>query len=77
MIFEILLVAATVMSILAIEMKYLLLSVIVLGSFGLVLAIIFFMLSAPDIAITQASVIAAVTTLIFIVTIKKTERFEK
>ncbi|MBW6451473.1 MAG: DUF4040 domain-containing protein [DPANN group archaeon] len=77
MFYEALLIAAIVMALVAIEMKDLLQSVILLGSTNLIIAIVFFMLKAPDIAITQAAVIGGVVTMIFVVAIKKTERFEK
>ncbi len=77
MIFEALLVASAIMAVVAVELKDLLHSVIVLGGASTILAAIYYMLSAPDIAITQAAVIAGVATAVFVITIKKTERFEK
>jgi energy-converting hydrogenase B subunit D len=51
-----------VLYVVAIELKNLLHSVIILGGGGIVLAVVFYMLKAPDIAITQAAVGAGVAT---------------
>jgi len=51
-------------------------AVIVFASYGLVMAIIWLQLSAPDIALTEAALGAGVTTLLLIATISKTKREE-
>lgn len=56
MIYYILLIALVVLLILAIELKDLLYAVISLAGGSVILTILFFMLKAPDIAITQAVV---------------------
>lgn len=71
-----LLVFLFVLSIIAIELKDLLYSVIVLGGASITLAVIFFMLQAPDIAITQAAVGAGVSTVLFVIAVSRTRREE-
>ena len=71
-----LLVLLFVFSIIAIELKDLLYSVIVLAGASISLAVIFYMLHAPDIAITQAAVGVGVATVIFVIAISRTRRKE-
>ncbi len=56
--------------------KDLLVAVIASAVVDLVLAILFYILQAPDVAITQAAIGAGLTTAIFVVVLRKTERFE-
>jgi uncharacterized MnhB-related membrane protein len=65
-----------VLSIVAIELKNLLYAVITLAGAGIVLAVIFYMLRAPDIAITQAAVGAGISTVLYIIAISRTRREE-
>jgi len=51
-------------------------AVIIFTSYGLVMAIIWLQLSAPDVAITEAALGAGVTTLLLIATVSKTKREE-
>ncbi len=51
-------------------------AVIVFASYGLVMAIIWLQLSAPDVALTEAALGAGVTTLLLVATISKTKREE-
>ena len=60
----------------AIEFKDLVSSSLSLGVMGLLLSLEFYLLQAPDVAITEASVGAALTAIIFLVAISKTRRFE-
>jgi len=71
-----LLVLLFVLSLIAIELKDLLYSVIVLAGASISLAVIFYMLQAPDIAITQAAVGVGVATVIFVIAISRTRREE-
>lgn len=48
--------------------------VIALSAFSLVSALLFYMLHAPDVAITEAAVGAGVSTVIFVWAIKATTR---
>ena len=61
---------------LSVRFKDLIASVIALAVFSLVLSLEFFMLHAPDVAIAEASIGAALTTAIFLFAIKSTKRIE-
>ncbi|MFP4005108.1 MAG: hydrogenase subunit MbhD domain-containing protein [Candidatus Hadarchaeia archaeon] len=65
-----------ILTFLAIEMKDLLYAVIILAGSSVTLALIFYMLQAPDIAITEAAVNAGVATAIYVIAISKTKREE-
>jgi energy-converting hydrogenase B subunit D len=73
---NVLLVFLFVLAIMAIEFKDLLYSVIILTGASITLAMIFYMLQAPDIAITQAAVGAGISTVLYIITISRTRREE-
>ena len=66
-----------VFSLFAVHSKDLLFSVIFLAVVSMSLVIIFLVLQAPDIAITEAAVNAGLTTLIYVIAIKKTRRHEE
>lgn len=51
--------------------KNLMNSIIIFMSYGLVMSIIWILLEAPDLAITEAAVGAGVTSLLFFVTLRK------
>jgi multicomponent Na+:H+ antiporter subunit A len=57
--------------------KDLLSSVIVSGFVSLAASLLFYFLQAPDVALTEAAIGTGLTTYIFVLTIRKTERFEK
>ncbi len=65
-----------VLSLIAIELKDLLYAVIVLGGASITVAIIFYMLKAPDLAITQAAVGAGISTVLYVVAVSRTRREE-
>ena len=54
--------------------KNLLVSIVVFMSYSLIMSIIWMMLEAPDLAITEAAVGAGVTSVIFFVTIKQIKK---
>ena len=58
-------------------LKDLLSSVIVAGVVSLIASILFYFLQAPDVAMAEAAIGAALTTAIFIFAIKKTKRQEE
>jgi multicomponent Na+:H+ antiporter subunit A len=64
-------------AIFTITYKDLLNSVIVSGAISLIASLLFYFLQAPDVALTEAAIGAGITTYIFILTIRKTERIEK
>lgn len=51
--------------------KNLLNSVLIFMSYSLVMSIIWILLESPDLAITEAAVGAGITTLLFVLTLKK------
>ena len=57
--------------------KDLLSAVIVAGVVSLIAAILFYFLQAPDVAMAEAAIGAALTTAIFVFAIKKTKRLEE
>jgi uncharacterized MnhB-related membrane protein len=64
-------------ALIAVWFKDLLASIIGLAAMSLLLSLYFYMLHAPDVAIAEAGVGAALTTAILIITIKKTQRMEE
>lgn len=60
----------------AIVQKDLLFAVIASGVISLILSILFLILQAPDVALTEAAIGVALTTIIFIITIRNTVRYE-
>ncbi len=76
MINDVFLIMLIVTALLAIEMKDLLNSVIILAAFSLVLTFLFFNLHALDLAMAEAAIGAGVSTVLFVVAISKTRRRE-
>ena len=60
----------------AVRQRDLLYAVIATGVISLVLTALFVVLQAPDVALTEAAIGVALTTIIFIITIRNTVRFE-
>jgi uncharacterized MnhB-related membrane protein len=60
----------------AVMQKDLLYAVLATGVVSLVLSVFFYLLQAPDVAITEAAIGIALTTIIFIITIRNTGRDE-
>ncbi len=57
--------------------KDLLVAIVASAVVDLVLAIMFYILRAPDVAITQATIGAGLTIAIFLIALRKTERYEE
>jgi uncharacterized MnhB-related membrane protein len=76
MILLILSIPLLVFSAIAVYHNDLLVSVLCLAAASLNIALLYLILQAPDIAITEAAVNAGLTTLIFVIAIKKTRREE-
>jgi len=74
---QVFLIILVITAIIAIEMKDLLNSAILLAAFSLVLTFLFFSLHALDIAIAEAAIGAGVSTVLFVVAISKTRRHEE
>lgn len=64
-------------SIVAIHLRDLLYAVFVLAGATVALSIIFYMLQAPDVAITNAAVYGGMATVFYVIAISKTEREEE
>jgi uncharacterized MnhB-related membrane protein len=77
MLLELLLLALVVLTLTVVWMRDLILAVIVLACADAVLAVLFYLMAAPDVAITQITIFTGVMTFLFMLTIRKTERFEK
>lgn len=57
--------------------KDLLAAALIFSTYSLIMCIVWLQLNAPDIAITEAAIGAGITTVLFIITISKTTRWEK
>ena len=60
----------------AVLQKDLLYAVISTGVISVILSVFFFLMQAPDVALTEAAIGIALTTIIFIITIRNTTRYE-
>ncbi|MCS7217074.1 MAG: hydrogenase subunit MbhD domain-containing protein [Candidatus Bipolaricaulaceae bacterium] len=70
--------AMTVLAgLLAVVLRDLLAAALALGAQGLFLSLAFYLLQAPDVAIAQAGIGAALTTAIFLLAIRRTRRKEE
>lgn len=65
------------LAVFVVETKDLLAAVLASGFISLVASIVYLYLQAPDVAMTEAAIGAGLTTLIFIIAVRKTERYEK
>lgn len=61
----------------AIQLNDLLYAVIVLAGASVALSLVFYLLQAPDVAITNAAVYGGIATIIYMVAISKTKREEE
>ncbi len=64
-------------AIFAVIQKNLMLAVLGSSAVSLILTIFFFILHAPDVALTEAAIGVALSTFIFIVALRKTTGFEE
>ena len=69
----IILIAAAIYAVLQKDLLY---AVLATGVVSVVLSVFFYFLQAPDVAITEAAIGIALTTIIFIITIRNTSRDE-
>ena len=65
------------LSIIVVFARDLLVASIVFSVYSLIMAIMFTQLNAPDVALTEATVGAGISTILFVVTIAKTTRREE
>ena len=78
MIFQLLLIFIMIILAIAASMfKDLVNAVVVSAAVSLLASILFYFLQAPDVAMAEAAIGAGLTTAIFIIAIRKTERYEK
>ncbi len=73
----ILIVAMFIAAIVAAESKDLLSAALAMGVVSLIVSILFYMLQAPDVAITEASIGAGLSVAILVFGIRATRRWEK
>ncbi len=66
-----------IVSIYVVSHKDLLVATIASSIISLILSAFYFVLQAPDVALTEAAIGVALTTIIFVVTIKNTKREEE
>jgi uncharacterized MnhB-related membrane protein len=66
-----------ILAITVVFMRDLLAAAVVFVVYSLIMAIVFTLLKAPDVALTEAAVGAGITTLLFVITIAKTIRREE
>jgi energy-converting hydrogenase B subunit D len=63
-----------VCAVLVARFKDLLHAVIALGALSLLLAVLFYMMQAPDVAIAEAGIGAAITTAVYVFALRATKR---
>jgi len=78
LVFSYVLLALTViLALLAIHVKDLIAAVLLMGGSSLLVSLVFLLLQAPDVAMSEAAIGAALTMAIYIIAVKKTEREDK
>ncbi len=65
------------LAILSIELKNLVAAVVAMGAVSLIISLLFLLIQAPDVAMAEASIGAALTMAIYIIGVRETERSEK
>jgi uncharacterized MnhB-related membrane protein len=71
---EILLALLVLIGLVLLELRNLLAAVIMIGVFSLISCLVFFLLHAPDVALTEAAVGTGVGTVVMVWIVFKTER---
>ncbi|MDF1567017.1 MAG: hydrogenase subunit MbhD domain-containing protein [Spirochaetaceae bacterium] len=71
---EILVGILVIVSFITLQLRNLLAGVILLGVVSLLSTLVFFLLHAPDVALTEAAVGTGVGTVVFVWIVRKTER---
>lgn len=70
-------VALVITALLSIYFRDLLAAIVSYSVFSLILTVLYFLLDAPDVAIAEAGIGAALTTCIFVIAIRMTRRREE
>ncbi len=60
----------------AVHTKDLMYAVVATMAVSLIVSILFYVLQAPDVAMAEAAIGAGISTAVFVIAIKKTERYE-
>ena len=68
---------AVICAVAAVQVRDLLASVVLLSAFSLFMCLLWIELGAVDVAFTEAAVGAGITTVLFVITVLKTERVSK
>ena len=76
MTFSLIAIILIAVAIFSVMQKDLLYAVIGTGVISLILSVFFFLLQATDVALTEASIGIALMTIVFIITIRNTSRYE-
>ncbi|MFO7781123.1 MAG: hydrogenase subunit MbhD domain-containing protein [Spirochaetia bacterium] len=71
---DIVLILLVIVAVLSLQVRNLLTAVILISVFSLLSSFFFFILHAPDVALTEAAVGTGVGTLVFVWAVHKTER---
>ena len=74
---EVLLVLMLISSVIALQIRDMLASVLLLGVFSLLSCLVFFLFHAPDVALTEAAVGTGVGTLVMIWIVHRTGRRDR
>jgi len=77
LLFNLFLILSVVLAVIVVELRNLLYAAIVAGFYGLVIAVLYFLLQAPDIALTQVVVGVGLQTALLVIAISKTLRVEE
>ena len=77
LLFNIFLILLVALAIITLELKDLLYAVIVSGFYGFLVGILYFMLQAPDVALTQMVVGVGLQTATLVIAVSKTMREEE
>ena len=76
--FNVILIVFLIVAAIAVERtKDLLGAVIIFTAYSLVMSLLWLLLRAPDVAMTEAAIGAGITTILFVVVISRTRRMEK
>ena len=73
----VLIVVQVIAAVFSVWQKDLLLAALGTSAVSVVLSILFYLLQAPDVALTEAAIGVALSTIIFVIAIKKTDRYEE
>jgi uncharacterized MnhB-related membrane protein len=66
-----------ILAVISIQLKNLIAAVVAMGAASLIISLLFLLIQAPDVAMAEASIGAALTMIIYIIGVRETERSEK